>query len=469
MECSDAILCLDGRNLEIISGPHDQYLLINLKTHDYLKVTKRGYDLLSKSRGLSVDRAVGALADEGNLTVAQLHAFFDKIVRLGFVDVEPAGRDPVPPDRVQEVWLHVTDRCNLACPMCYFQADKTPPGDRCLTTGEVRRVIEIISKTRPRQVIISGGEPLLRHDLPELLDALKEHGQRVWLLTNGTLLTPAVCRWLLRRVDHISVSLDGTTAAVHERMRGQGTFDAVLRGIRALQEEGFSQVGIIPTIRRDNLSEIFDLDRFARSLHVSVDSRCLFTARGSAAACRSDYEVRVEELIQASMAEMQRRLSQPGAYPGALLSAGTIIDFAEPQVQHCGAGCQKISIDVDGNLYPCQLLHDGRFHLGNVLEFQDLNQLVCSARAQQVARFTANRIDNVAECRSCDIRHFCGGGCVVSNVADGVPLDRCPSYCPAIQQSYRVAVWEWRNNCSSAENLARVMEKLGRPEPTPPV
>ena len=51
---------------------------------------KRGYDLLSKSCGLSVGRAVGVLAAEGNLTVAQLHAFFDKIVRLGFVVAEPA-------------------------------------------------------------------------------------------------------------------------------------------------------------------------------------------------------------------------------------------------------------------------------------------------------------------------------------------------------------------------------------------
>jgi len=464
VESLDPVLGRDGWHLEIVSGPDHQYLLMNVLTHDYLKVSGRAYDLLSKSWGRSVDEAVRQLTAEDGFEPAQLRSFFDKIVHLGFVLPDSTGRDPVISRRVQEVWLHVTDRCNLACPMCYFQSDQGPSGDRCLPPAEMRRVIEIIATTGPQQVVVSGGEPLLRLDLQELLGELKERGLRVWLLTNGTLLTPDVARWLAGCVDRVSVSLDGTTAAVHEKMRGAGTFEAVLRGIKSLQAEGFARIGIIPTIRRDNLTEIFDLDRFAETLRVTVDSRCLFTARGSAAFCREEYEVSMDDLIRAANNEMWRRLRTGDDFRKAPTCEQTITDFVQPQLRRCGAGQEKLSVDVDGSLYPCQLLHEREFHLGNILNFQDLNQLIRGPHARRVARFTADRADNVGACRACDVRRFCGGGCVVSNVAEGLPLDQRPSYCSAIQQSYRVAVWEWRNNCSNAENLVRFLEKMRQGE-----
>ncbi len=464
MESRDPVLGREGRHLEIVSGPDHQYLLLNVLTHDYLKVSGRAYDLLSKSWGRSVGDAVQRLTVEDGFEPTQLLSFFEKIVRLGFVLPDSAGRDAAVPRRVQEVWLHVTDRCNLACPMCYFQSDRGPSVDRCLPPDKMRRVIEIIAATGPQQVVVSGGEPLMRIDLQELLGELKERGQRVWLLTNGTLLTPSVARWLAGCVDRVSVSLDGTTAAVHEKVRGAGTFSAVLRGIKSLQGEGFTRIGIVPTIRRDNLTEIFDLDRFAETLHVTVDSRCLFTARGSAAFCKDDYEVSMDDLIRAANAEMRRRLRRGDDFRKAPACAQTITDFVQPQLRRCGAGQEKLSIDVDGSLYPCQLLHEREFHLGNILSFQDLNQLIRGPHALQVARFTADRADNVGACRACDVRRFCGGGCVVSNVSEGLPLDQCPSYCSAIQTSYRVAVWEWRSNCSNVENLVRFLEKVRQGE-----
>ncbi len=215
MESLDPVLGWDGRYQEIISGPENQYLLLNLLTHDYLKVSGRAWDLLSKSWGRSVGEAVQQLTAERGFETAQLRSFFDKIVRLGFVLHDSTGRDTVVPRRVQEVWLHVTDRCNLACPMCYFQSDQGPSGDRCLPPAEMKRVIEILAATGPQQVVVSGGEPLLCLALREWLGELKERGLRVWLLTNGTLLTPDVARWLAGCVDRVSVSLDGTKADVH--------------------------------------------------------------------------------------------------------------------------------------------------------------------------------------------------------------------------------------------------------------
>jgi len=468
VDSNDLVLHLGGPHLEVVSGPNDQYLLLNVMTRDYLKVSKRGYTLLMRSCGLSVGEAIQRMTAEECFPSAQLRSFFDKIVDLGFVVTDPSRQDPTIQGGVKELWLHITDRCNLACPMCYFQSNQTSTGERCMSRDELKRAIGIITSTQPQAVIVSGGEPLLRRDLPELLGDLKEHGQYVWLLTNGTLLTPEICRQLAKSVNRISISLDGATAAVHDKMRGKGSFAAVLRGIRMLQVEGFDRIGIIPTIRRDNVSEIFGLDDFAKELHVSIDSRCLFAARGSAASCRDEYEISVADLIQAAREEIRCRLRQGYDFQQASGCSQSIVDFVQPQLQRCGAGRQKLSIDVNGDLYPCQLLHEDRFLLGNILDFSNLNQLICEANARQVARFTADRIDNVDKCRGCDVRHFCGGGCVVSNVADGLPLDQCPSYCSAMQKSYRVAVWEWRSNCSKKENLVSLLDKLCQTETAVP-
>jgi radical SAM protein with 4Fe4S-binding SPASM domain len=457
---TNPVLQLEGPHLKVVSGPNGQYLLLNLETSDYLKVSRRGYDLLLKSAGQSVGEAMKALVEREGIPVSGLHDFFEKIVRLGFIAGPRPERSATSGCRVQEVWLHVTDRCNLACPMCYFQADKPPACDRNMTAGEMQHALEVISLTRPQQVVISGGEPLVRKDLPDLLRNLREHGLPVWLLTNGTLLSQETCRSIAGHVDRISISLDGMTVAAHERMRGKGTFEAVLRGIRTLQNTGFDRIGIIPTIRRDNLSEVLDLGRFARQLGVSVDSRCLFTARGSAASCRGDFEIGVAELIQRAATEMQRRLRQADMLPESPAGSSPLIDFAQPQMRQCGAGRRKLSIDIDGSLYPCQMLHDRRFFLGNVREFHDLNQLANGPRARRVSRWTVDRIDTVAECRSCDVRHFCGGGCVVSNLAEGIRLDGCPSYCSVMQRSYRAALWEWRSDGDFRQNLTRILERL---------
>ena len=136
------------------------------------------------------------------------------------------------------------------------------------------------------------------------------------------------------------------------------------------------------------------------------------------------------------------------------------VDLCRPPLHRCGAGRAKISVDVDGALYPCQLLHEEPFRLGHVLDFATLNEAVSARTAVEISRYTADRIDHVPECRNCDVRHFCGGGCVVSNVADSLPVDQRPPYCHSVRAFYRAVVWQWRNDRSFGDNLARIVATL---------
>jgi radical SAM protein with 4Fe4S-binding SPASM domain len=158
------------------------------------------------------------------------------------------------------VW-NVTRRCNLACSHCYAEsADRAYPGE--LTTEEGKRLLEDLAGFGVPAVLFSGGEPLLRPDLLELIAHARSLGLRCTLSTNGTLLTPALAR-ALRALElrYVGVSLDGLEP-VHDRVRGRrGAFAAALAGIRLARAAGL-RVGLRFTVHRlnqDQLPAILDL------------------------------------------------------------------------------------------------------------------------------------------------------------------------------------------------------------------
>ena len=152
------------------------------------------------------------------------------------------------------VW-NVSRRCNLHCVHCYAgSADREYPGE--LTTEEALAVIDDLARFGVPVVLLSGGEPLMRHDLFVLSRHARDAGLRVVLSTNGTLLTPEVARTISEQgFSYVGVSLDGTRD-VHDRFRGmRGAFEASMDGIRACRDAGV-RVGVRFTITRRNHSEL---------------------------------------------------------------------------------------------------------------------------------------------------------------------------------------------------------------------
>ncbi|MBM3334812.1 radical SAM protein, partial [Candidatus Sumerlaeota bacterium] len=135
----------------------------------------------------------------------------------------------------------VTYRCNLRCRFCYVGCGCRAGGDEHgeMTTTEVRRVLDIIRHdAQAPSVSFTGGEPMLRDDLPELIAHARALGMRVNLITNGTLLDRgAVERLVEAGLNSAQVSLEGPTADVHDRLTGvTGSFERTIGGIAALRE-----------------------------------------------------------------------------------------------------------------------------------------------------------------------------------------------------------------------------------------
>jgi 12,18-didecarboxysiroheme deacetylase len=158
------------------------------------------------------------------------------------------------------VW-NVTRRCNLRCVHCYAHA-RDQRFDNELSTEEGRLLIDDLAAFGVPVLLFSGGEPLIRPDLPELAAYAVQHGMRAVISTNGTLIDGAMARTLKEiGLSYVGISIDGTEA-VNDRFRGvSGAYRKAMEGIRNCREAGI-KVGLRFTINRFNAGEIpaiFDL------------------------------------------------------------------------------------------------------------------------------------------------------------------------------------------------------------------
>ncbi len=158
------------------------------------------------------------------------------------------------------VW-NMTRRCNLKCIHCYAQARDENFANE-LSTAEGRALIDDLAGFGVPVVLFSGGEPLMRPDLPELAGYAVAKGMRAVISTNGTLITPEAARTLKEiGLSYVGISLDGMEP-IHDRFRAvKGSFQAALAGIRNTQAAGI-KVGLRFTVNKFNVGEIpavFDL------------------------------------------------------------------------------------------------------------------------------------------------------------------------------------------------------------------
>ncbi|MHB0981394.1 MAG: heme b synthase [Thermoleophilia bacterium] len=160
----------------------------------------------------------------------------------------------------------VTRSCNLSCVHCRASAEKGPyPGELTLEQGKAL-IDDIVSFSNP-VLILTGGDPLMRADIFEIVGHARAAGLRVVMSPNGTLVTPEVARKMKEAgIPRISISIDFPTAELHDKFRGvPGAFEGAVRGVRTAIEAGV-QVQINSTITRLNVEYLDDLLALAEDL-----------------------------------------------------------------------------------------------------------------------------------------------------------------------------------------------------------
>jgi pseudo-rSAM protein/SPASM domain protein len=192
------------------------------------------------------------------------------------------------------VW-NLTKQCNLYCTHCYAAADtETAPGE--FSTGEGKRLLDDLASYGVPVVLFSGGEPLVRDDLVELVRYADERGIRPVLSTNGTLITPEKASKLRDAgLKYAGISVDGLPERNDEFRGKDGAFDAAVRGIRACLDAGL-KTGLRYTITRRNAD---DLEGVVELLYdVGVNRFCFY---------HLDYGGRGAEIVDVDLTPEQKR------------------------------------------------------------------------------------------------------------------------------------------------------------------
>lgn len=256
--------------------------------------------------------------------------------------------------------------CNQKCLHCY--AAGQPMGEsRELTTAEWKDVLARLRAANIPQVTFTGGEPTLRGDLVELVDAAQWFVTR--LNTNGRLLTPQLCRALAEAsLDSVQVTLYAADAEAHNALVGTPGFDETVRGIRNAVDAGLIVSVNTPlcSLNRDYAATL----RFAAALGVRY-ATCsgLIPSGGAEGAESRATRLSAEELteiLQSAVAaahelSMELDFTSPGWLPEQTLRA-----LGLHLIPSCGACLSNMAVAPDGTVIPCQSWLGGTA-LGNIL------------------------------------------------------------------------------------------------------
>ena len=155
----------------------------------------------------------------------------------------------------------ITSKCNLSCRHCRGMAS----GE--VSTERARDLIEEIAALKPNWVIIEGGEPLLRNDLFEIMHLLQQKQLKVYLITNGMLLTPELIAVLASLKIKLIISIDGANATTYEAIRVGASYTKVIEQARNCAKAGLLEA-LNFTVMKANYTEIPGIFETAKSIGV---------------------------------------------------------------------------------------------------------------------------------------------------------------------------------------------------------
>ncbi len=316
--------------------------------------------------------------------------------------------------------IELTHRCNLKCVHCYLgdQGLVSRQAGKELSASSWIGIIDQIAEAQCLDLLITGGEPLLRRDFPEIYAHAKRRGMIVTLFTNATLVTQDV----LRLFDDlppffVEVSLYGAAAATHDRItQVRGSYAKAMKGVELLLAAGV-RVGLKTVLMSLNKHEYADMEAVARKLKVPwrLDSavfpclpnsdsggqpnRCsvfsLGDDRKSAAKAPMSLRVEPKAAVALEMADEARVKAMRDTF--AKMSGRKAAD----KLYTCGAGLTGFHIDPYGYLQPCMMTTGYRTKL-TARNFDEAWREIGRIRDVPVpAGFACGACDKLAICSGC--------------------------------------------------------------------
>lgn len=326
----------------------------------------------------------------------------------------------------RHVDIAVTGKCNLSCAYCFYADEMTARGD--LSTQQWLDFIKKLGEAGVMTICLTGGEALSRPDFFELVDGIIANHMRYSILSNGTLITEKTLAEFgkgkrRQRLDSIQISIDGSSAEVHDHSR-PNSFGRAVRGLKLLKDAGFPMT-VRVTINGFNF---MDLENTARLLLEEVGLPGFTTNEAYPCGATNRYQdeimltpVQRRVVMDTLMRLNERYQDRISATAGPLALAREECAIHEAQLvgekefpgrgrlTACGGVFDKLAILHDGTIVPCHVISD--LHLGNILT-DDLGEVWRTHPMMQAMRQRQEiSLDTIQPCSECDYKGYCTGGC----------------------------------------------------------
>jgi radical SAM protein with 4Fe4S-binding SPASM domain len=336
-------------------------------------------------------------------------------------DPDPDRIDRVAYGRFRNVYLYITEECQLRCGHCYM-GERLERGIR-MPYDEVCATLTTWRKMGGSKLTVLGGEPTMHPDYCRIIRFANAIGyEHVITTTNG--LKPAARK--LSRLEpadfaYVQISLDGGSSESHDRVRGVRTFSIAIDTVRELCERGFD-VRLICTVNRVNRGDCLALLAMADELGVSLVKYHVFSTIGRGHA-NDEWALEPPECIE-FYEELETRARDYRArvwYQPTYARRDRISDYADAGYSGCiGRTLDRISIFPDGRCYVCSYLFDTNLHYAEMKDGKiELN------RGPNEFELFAGAMTQDA-CGGCKHRQGCQGGCPAEEIVMG--QSSCSAY-----------------------------------------
>lgn len=324
-----------------------------------------------------------------------------------------------------QFWIQTSDRCNLACTYCYIpslnSSKKMRPDLFSLFGQKLLGVLGLKSVS----IKLAGGEPLLSFEdwYPEVINlrnTLAEVDVRlnVRIITNLTFLTPKIVEYIKCNDIGVSVSLDGLSEN-NDRNRvykdGHGSFNIVKKNLEVLRKNGIKP-GVMITATSENSAGI---DALIESLVQDDLVFRLSDAKGG--------HIHPKE-FEIAFTDARRILSRAvtAGYPVSKRIVVSDLKTLEPQATPCSMGTTGGALYLDGSVYFCHTEFEKGTPLGSLDEDEGLLDII--------RRGYAKHLGLSLDCRACEYRFVCAGGCPLYRINGKSPM--CSAYKMIIPQIF---------------------------------
>ena len=286
-------------------------------------------------------------------------------------------------DKVPDlVYFLLTYRCNFECSYCYLQ--DTNKDVQELSTEQWQKIATDFLQMGVKNFCLTGGEPLMREDIGEILQTLRTGDSKISLLTNGSLLKEKL-HIVDPLVDHMVISFDSFDESIHTANRSSYGYQDILDVIEYYGRTNPKKIKVRAVITKSNYQQMNEFAEKVNKLGIQT-IRTLLNPN------------RPEDIAEVPDAASAIRLDDDLK---ADLSFGM-------KFRKCGACYSTIALNPAGDIMPCQAVMDAEFKMGNIFDPEWFPKFL---RSETRATFKNINLDMMEVCKDCAWRYLCGGIC----------------------------------------------------------